>query len=63
MIEQSGGGIAIPADPTAMAAAIQSLLDDPKNADLVGAAGRRAAEEQYSWQSVVKRTIPLLCKS
>jgi glycosyltransferase involved in cell wall biosynthesis len=59
MVEESGGGIAVPNDAAAMAAAIAALLDDPARADELGAAGRRAAEERYSWESVVNRTVAL----
>lgn len=59
MIDESGGGVAVPPEPAAMARAVGSLLDDAARADELGAAGRRAAEERYSWQSVVARTLPL----
>jgi glycosyltransferase involved in cell wall biosynthesis len=57
-IERSGAGVIVPAEPRAMAEAIESLLD-PARADELGAVGRRLAEERYSWRSVVERTIPL----
>lgn len=57
-IELPGAGIVAPADPLALCEAIVSLLD-PKRADEFGANGRRLAEEQYSWSSIVSRTVPL----
>jgi starch synthase len=59
MVEESAAGLAVPNDPLAMADAIGRFLDDPAAADAAGAAGRRKAEELYSWQSVVTRTLPL----
>jgi glycosyltransferase involved in cell wall biosynthesis len=59
MVEESAAGLAVPNDPLAMADAIGRFLDDPAAADAAGAAGRRMAEELYSWQSVVTRTLPL----
>ena len=60
MIEQNEAGIAVAADPKAMADAIAELLDHPERADAFGAAGRHAAETRYSWRSIVERTVPLL---
>lgn len=60
VIESAGAGIVVEADTGAMAAALATLLDDPEAAEAMGRAGRRAAEEGYSWRSVVERTIPLL---
>jgi glycosyltransferase involved in cell wall biosynthesis len=59
MVEEPVAGFAVPNEPAAMAEAIASLLDDPAAADAAGARGRRAAEQRYSWESVVRRTLPL----
>jgi glycosyltransferase involved in cell wall biosynthesis len=57
MIEESGAGIVVPPeDAPAMARAIGELLDDPARADELGAAGRRAVEERWSWE-VIGRDI------
>ena len=45
-IQSAGAGIVVSGDASAMAAAITALLGDPERADELGAAGRRAAEEQ-----------------
>jgi glycosyltransferase involved in cell wall biosynthesis len=58
-VEGSGAGIVTPVDSAAFAAAIGELLDDPARADALGAAGREAAVDRYSWPSVVHRTMPL----
>ncbi|HWG55182.1 MAG TPA: glycosyltransferase [Gaiellaceae bacterium] len=59
MLEESGGGVTVSDDPEELGAAIAELLADPQRADALGAAGRRAAVERYSWRSVVERTLPL----
>jgi glycosyltransferase involved in cell wall biosynthesis len=58
VLEETGAGVVVPADPEAMATAIDALLDSAR-ADRLGAVGRRLAEERYSWRSVVERTVPL----
>lgn len=42
-------------DPATFAAQIQRLLDDPKLAARIGAAGRRLVVERYSWRASVDR--------
>jgi glycosyltransferase involved in cell wall biosynthesis len=59
MVEEASAGFAVANDPAAMADAVGILLDDETKADAAGAAARRAAEEHYSWESVVRRTLPL----
>jgi glycosyltransferase involved in cell wall biosynthesis len=55
---ESGGGLVVPRDPQAMADAIGELLD-PARADELGAHGRVAAEQGYTWRSIVRRTLEL----
>lgn len=57
-LEDTGAGIVVPVEPSAMAAAIVELLD-PERADELGARGRRLAEERFAWRSIVGRTMPL----
>jgi glycosyltransferase involved in cell wall biosynthesis len=59
MIEENRAGIAVQPDPKAMASALSALLADEARVDEMGARARTAAEERYSWRSVVSRTIPL----
>jgi glycosyltransferase involved in cell wall biosynthesis len=57
-LQSSGAGLVVGDDPQEMATAIESLLVDDR-ADIVGAIGRRTAEQSYTWQSVVARTLSL----
>lgn len=59
MVEDAGAGAAVANEPAAMADAILELLADEARADAAGASARRAAEARYSWESVVRRTLPL----
>jgi phosphatidylinositol alpha-1,6-mannosyltransferase len=48
------GLLANPYDPASIAEAIQRILRSPELAAQFGAAGRRIAEEKYSWQRVAQ---------
>jgi len=51
-------GITVPpADPTALAAAINALLDDPGRARRLGEAGKRRVAELYSLDGMTSRTL------
>lgn len=53
-------GITVPpADPVALAAAINRLLDDPILAREMGNAGRQRVAERYSLEGMTKRTLAL----
>jgi len=58
-LEEAGAGLVVPGDPQSMAEAMLTLLSDPAYADELGAAGRRAAEDKYSWRAIVRRTLSL----
>ena len=47
--EHSAGIVVPPEDPDAVAAAVAELAGDPQTARAMGARGRRAVEERYSW--------------
>ncbi len=57
-LQRSGAGLVVGEDAQEMATAIESLLADGR-ADIMGAAGRRAAEQSYTWRSIVARTLSL----
>jgi len=49
-----------PRDPTALAAALLALLEDPARAAALGAAGRARVERELTWAHVVERMLPAL---
>lgn len=57
-IAESGGGLVVAHDPQAMAGAIAGLLQEGR-ADELGARGRAAAEERFTWRAIVQRTLTL----
>ncbi len=54
------GHVVDPEDPTAVAAAISGLLDDPAGARAMGAAGREWVEREWSWTSIARTFADLL---
>jgi glycosyltransferase involved in cell wall biosynthesis len=46
-------------DPDDLAAAICELLDNPKLAKEIGAAGRRKMKEEYGWDKVIEQWVSL----
>lgn len=67
VIERHGCGLLVspPTDPQALATAIGWLLGHPAEADRMGQAGRRAVEEEYSWEREKNRLLTLydeLCR-
>jgi starch synthase len=60
-IEQVGDGTGTPIDPPAyvadLAAAMLDVLSDPQRAADMGVAGRRRAEEHFSWTAIAERTM------
>jgi starch synthase len=59
-IEQVDDGTGIPVDPeqfvTDLAATLSAVVADPAEARLMGIAGRRRAEAEFSWASIAERT-------
>jgi starch synthase len=53
-------GLLVPADdPAELAAALNSLLGDPGRAAAMGAAGRKRALAEFSWDSIAAQTTAL----
>jgi starch synthase len=59
-IQQVDDGTGIPVDPAQfiadLAAALSDVVADPATARLMGIAGRRRAESEFSWTSIAERT-------
>lgn len=62
-IQQVDDGTGIPVDPEQfvadLAAALSSVVADPAEARLMGIAGRRRAEAEFSWASIAERTLAI----
>ncbi|HTA71439.1 MAG TPA: glycosyltransferase [Bryobacteraceae bacterium] len=58
-LHQETGLTVPPGDPTALAGAINRLLDDPALRETFGRAGARRAQEQFSLDSMQRRTLQL----
>jgi glycosyltransferase involved in cell wall biosynthesis len=48
-----------PGNPSALAAALGDLLDDPSQRRVLGTAGRRRVEERYTWRAVAAATADI----
>lgn len=55
-IYETGAGQIVDGDPAAAGDAIRHLLADPDKRQRMGQAGRRAALERFSWDSIAKQT-------
>ncbi|MEC5180645.1 glycogen synthase [Arthrobacter sp. CG_A4] len=60
-LEQVTDGTGVPLDPekfvTEFAAALTEVVSDPQRARAMGEAGRRRAEEHFSWESITETTL------
>jgi len=57
VVEDGVTGLLVPpAEPEALAAALQRVLDNPELGRRMGRAGRRRVEERFAWASVAERT-------
>lgn len=53
-VARSGAGIVAPGDPPLLADAISQLLRDPARCAEMGARGRKAVEDRYTWSRVAE---------
>ncbi len=61
LVEATGAGLLVdPDDAEALAEGLETLLLDPERAWLMGAAGRRAAEEQFTVDRMASETVAIL---
>ncbi len=60
-IEQADDGTGTPVDPETfvadLAATLTRVVEDPRTAAAMGAAGRRRAAEHFSWRAIAARTM------
>ncbi|WP_277210790.1 glycogen synthase [Isoptericola croceus] len=60
-IDQADDGTGTPLDPeryvSDLAAALTAVVDDPRRAAAMGAAGRRRAEDHFAWAAIAERTM------
>jgi glycosyltransferase involved in cell wall biosynthesis len=61
--ERAGAGVSVPKDPAIMARAIADLTRDPARLRAMGAAGRRLALQEYSWDVVIDRLQELYLRT
>jgi len=60
IIEGNRCGICVnPLDPTAITNAIQYLIDNPEEVEIMGRNGKRAVEEKYNWSSEGEKLLKL----
>ncbi len=58
ILEATGGGVLCePGDPNALADAIEQLLMNPKQAQALGEAGRKAVFEDFSAEAMARKTL------
>ncbi len=54
ILRECGSGLISTEEPKAFAEAIRSLLEDQKEAERLGNAGRKAVLERHNWRSVAR---------
>jgi glycosyltransferase involved in cell wall biosynthesis len=53
-INEAGAGIVVEGEPEKLGAELSRLLADPARCRLMGTAGRKAAEEKFSWGAIAE---------
>ena len=59
VVSPETGELVRPGDPATLAAAVAGLLEDEGRRRMLGVAGRRVAEERYSWERIVHRLVEI----
>jgi alpha-maltose-1-phosphate synthase len=59
VLEGETGLLVPPADPGALADAVNELVADPDRAAAMGETGRRRAVERFSWRAIAEQTLEL----
>jgi len=59
VVPNTTGLLVPPADPKALAEALNTVLRNRKMAREMGIAGRRRVEEHFSWSSIAKKTLQM----
>ena len=63
IVDKAGCGLLVdPLDPSAIAEAIQWILDNPDEAELMGQRGREATETYYNWKTEEEKLVGLYKK-
>jgi glycosyltransferase involved in cell wall biosynthesis len=57
VVDGETGVVVPPRDPAALRAALDRLLADPALRRRLGSAGRRRAQERFSWDVVTEATV------
>jgi alpha-maltose-1-phosphate synthase len=59
VLQGETGLLVPPADPGALADAVNELVADPDRAAAMGETGRRRAVERFSWRAIAEQTLEL----
>ena len=63
IVEDAGCGLLVdPLDSTAIASAMQWILDHPAEAEAMSRRGREAVEKQYNWETEAEKLVALYNK-
>lgn len=62
LFEEHGAGVLCAPEPEAMAAEVVALLRDPETSRRIGAQGRLAAEQKYTWEHLIEKLENFYCE-
>ncbi|MBM3262411.1 MAG: glycosyltransferase family 4 protein [candidate division Zixibacteria bacterium] len=60
IVEETGCGLVVEADPERYAAAVSDLIERPEQAVLMGRRGRQAIEREYDWAVISERILTVI---